>query len=120
MFKKNSKRWKRKDYPENWEELSLACKEAAHWLCQRCRCKHGKKRISRAGKPYRVKLAACHADPYEPKSCSDPLLICLCEKCHAWYDAPYKARQRYFKHERNKHRILLARKGFRVATTICA
>ncbi len=114
MFKCNSKRWNRREYPPNWEELARACKEAAGWRCQRCRVKQGKKRISKAGKPYKVRLAACHANPFDEKSNPNPVLLCMCEKCHAWYDAPYKAMRRLINHEINKHRILLMKKGFRV------
>lgn len=72
-------------YPNNWEELSWACRERANWQCQICGIANRASRISNKGKPYRVTLQACHKDHSErlnPRAA----LLCLCEICHWWYD----------------------------------
>jgi 5-methylcytosine-specific restriction endonuclease McrA len=90
MFTRNSKRWDKSVYPENWQELSTACKEKANWQCALCNVKHGSERMSKAGNMYTVWLAACHIHPND-KANPSPELICLCVSCHGRFDAAYKS-----------------------------
>src|SRR5437879_3533160 len=50
-------------YPDNWDELALACKEQAGWCCEHCGIGHGELAVSeRTGVVYTVYLAAAHLD----------------------------------------------------------
>lgn len=93
-------------YPENWPELARACKEAANWQCERCGITHGDERESRRGNLYRVWLQAAHRDHgkrYDPESG----LICLCCRCHWWYDFEHWQLESWRALEKMKHLALL-------------
>ena len=98
---------RRKQYPDNWDDLSWQCKERAGWKCEFCHVKQGKKRKSkRTGQWYRVYLHAAHRD--HDISNPHPVLLCLCPTCHGKYDYRSRMRQKRLNHERLKHHLLLS------------
>src|SRR5207248_2499050 len=100
----NSER--RKQYPDNWDDLSWQCKERAGWKCEFCHVRHGRKRKSkRTGKRYPVYLHAAHA--HHDLGNPTPVLLCLCPTCHGKYDYRYRMSQQQVSLERMKHRLLL-------------
>ncbi|GCE05762.1 hypothetical protein KDAU_30910 [Dictyobacter aurantiacus] len=91
-------------YPDNWDELALACKERAGWCCEHCGIAHGSLAVSeRTGVVYTVILAAAHLDhdPWNP----DPRLAALCPSCHGRYDYSWQERQRWLELEHIRHRL---------------
>lgn len=101
---------KRHLYPDNWEELARACKEAAGWKCEQCQMPHLSLATStRTGNPYIVYLHAAHVnqDPRNP----EPVLKCLCPGCHSRHDSRYRERQLRVRLEKLRHALLLARRG---------
>jgi hypothetical protein len=58
-------------YPDNWRDLSRACKDRAGWRCEEC------------GSTERLGAAHVNHDPENP----NPELRCLCWPCHRRYDA---------------------------------
>lgn len=93
-------------YPANWEQLALACKEAAHWCCQFCGVAHGSQVIHPlTGEVRTVYLAACHLDhdAWNPA----PRLVALCPACHMRYDWSWQQRQRRVALERMRHQVWL-------------
>jgi len=78
----------RSKYPDNWEEIALAVKEAADWKCQTCG-----KQCRRPGEPFdthRRTLTVAHID--HEGGCDSSNLIAECAPCHLRRDAPYHAR----------------------------
>ncbi len=72
-------------YPENWSEIALAIKQAAHWRCAKCgvQCiKPGDKttHLSR-GERMASTLQVHHAN-YLPEDNRPENLIPLCSGCH--------------------------------------
>ena len=72
-------------YPENWSEIALAIKQAAHWRCAKCgvQCiKPGEKtnHLSR-GERMASTLQVHHAN-YLPEDNRPENLIPLCSGCH--------------------------------------
>ncbi len=58
-------------YPENWKELSEACKKRDGYKCRRC---------GRKSTPEN-RLHACHIDPKGPDTLDN--LATKCEECHS-------------------------------------
>jgi hypothetical protein len=76
-------------YPDNWEEIALAVKEAAGWVCQGCG-----KQCRRPGEPFTTHkntLTVQHIDGV-PANCAAGNLIALCAPCHLRADAKMHAR----------------------------
>ena len=97
---------RRKQYPDNWDEMSLQCKERAGWKCEFCHIPQGRKRKSkRTGQWYRVYLHAAHRD--HDLGNPTPVLLCLCPTCHGKYDYQHRIKEQHLSLERMKHRKLL-------------
>jgi hypothetical protein len=93
-------------YPPHWKEISTRCKQIAGWKCQHCGVNQGDERISRRGRPYKVALQACHKD-HSDRMNPHAELLCLCVRCHWWYDFGMWLREQEVRIERLKHRKLL-------------
>ncbi|MBV9689219.1 MAG: hypothetical protein JO202_05845 [Ktedonobacteraceae bacterium] len=91
-------------YPGEWERLAHECKERAGWRCEVCRVPHGTMRVSRRSHDfYFVRLAAHHIDGDTGNP--QPVLKCLCERCHGKLSAFGKGKKR----RRNTSRYLKPR-----------
>jgi hypothetical protein len=60
-------------YPDDWKEISRACKEAAGWKC--IRCGHANDQAS-------GHLLTVHHLDMNPSNCAWWNLLALCQKCH--------------------------------------
>lgn len=74
----------RKLYPENWEEISLAVREAAGWKCELCGIPH---RTHQPTTGSLVILTVMHLD-HNPQNCARENLRAACQSCHLNYDRP--------------------------------
>lgn len=98
-------------YPPDWDERSLAVKEAAGWRCEctgwcgrgsdhldktdgRCVNRHGEPAF-RTGSV--VVLTTAHLD-HDPENWDDPRLAGLCQGCHLHYDRGHHAETRASTH----------------------
>ena len=97
----------RKRYPPDWNDISLAIREAAGWRCEECG--QPDKRIqpkvltgdyatylggrAMVRKPNTCVLTVAHLD-HTPENCERDNLRALCQKCHNRYDAPERAANR--------------------------
>lgn len=59
-------------YPDDWDAIAQAIKDAAGWHCGACRTPHG-------GPPF--VLTVHHLDS-TPAHCASGNLIALCQRCH--------------------------------------
>lgn len=59
-------------YPDDWDEIARAVKDAAGWRCEACGAPHG---------PCPHVLTVDHFD-HEPANCEPANLIPLCQRCH--------------------------------------
>lgn len=104
-------------YPDNWEEIALAVKESAGWVCQWCErpCRRPGESVEDLAlrlpfewvgdlfdggfRPTRFTLTVAHLDhdPHNPNA----RLAVLCAPCHCRYDLRQMARKRQLKAERN-------------------
>lgn len=78
-------------YPDNWEAIAAAVKEAAGWKCQKCG-----KQCRRPGEPFdthRNTLTVAHMN-HTPQDISPENLKALCAPCHLRYDANHHAETR--------------------------
>lgn len=84
----------RTKYPDNWDEIAVAVKEAAGWRCEKCgkQCRWP----GEAFDTHRRTLTVAHINHVE-SDCSDENLVALCPKCHLAYDETRKAMQRLAK-----------------------
>ncbi len=76
-------------YPDDWEAIATAVKEAADWRCQECG-----KQCRRPGEPFdthKRTLTVAHIDP-DPSNVSRENLRALCAPCHLRLDAKMHAR----------------------------
>lgn len=98
-------------YAANFKKRSLECKEAAGHICQKCGVVRGTELISWAGNLWRCYMVAAHVnhDPHNPEA----VLICVCPRCH-WRYFRCKGHKATWIIERNKHRILLKKRGYAV------
>jgi ssDNA-binding Zn-finger/Zn-ribbon topoisomerase 1 len=99
----------RRQYPDQWEQLSTACKEKAGWTCEHCGARQHEIRTSKKGNPYFIYLHAAHKN--HDKRNPDPVLICLCVSCHARYDYEHREREARARLECLKHLKLLIERG---------
>jgi hypothetical protein len=100
---------RKRHYPQDWQQQARACKETAGWKCEWCKAEHGVTRrySKKTGAEYIVYLHACHTSRYS----KNPKLICLCCRCHAFFDA---ARRRAAEHAE------IERLRLRVAREVCS
>ncbi len=78
-------------YPDNWEAIAAAVKEAAGWKCQKCG-----KQCRRPGEPFdthRNTLTVAHMN-HTPQDISPENLKALCAPCHLRYDAKHHVETR--------------------------
>lgn len=75
-------------YPPDWEQISLAVKEAAGWRCENCGAERGKPHPITGS---RVVLTTAHLD-HAPANCARENLRALCQRCHLAYDRPLHIR----------------------------
>lgn len=101
-------------YPDNWEAIALAVKNAAEWYCQQCGrpCRQPGEEwgyfaceASAMGwaddldHPQRFTLTVAHLN--QDPSDNDPAnLRALCAPCHLRHDAPYRKANGQAKRER--------------------
>lgn len=102
------KRWRRDQYPENWEEMSQAFRASKKYTCEHCGTVRGTLRFSKAGRWYRSKAVAAHRYPNDTRN-PHPELLCLCERCHFAYDALFRGIIEEGEHQAILHEILLER-----------
>jgi hypothetical protein len=98
----------RSRYPE-WRKRSKACKEAAHWHCQKCGIEHGKLRLTWSGRMWPAWLQAAHPN-HDPEN-RESELVAVCAWCHWRYYRKPGTRPCWMI-ERAKHRHLLESKGY--------
>lgn len=99
----------RRKYPESWEAMARACKEAAGWRCEECGVSQYTLRLSKKNVPYIVYLAACHVN--HDQANPQPELKCLCVVCHGRLDWQERQRAARVHLERIKHLRLLIERG---------
>ena len=75
------------DYPDNWDEIAFAVKEAAGWKCERC------------GHPHEVEtgyvLTVAHMIP-DKSNVEKWNLAALCQRCHLHCQHKIDFEQPYF------------------------
>lgn len=99
----NWKNYRPEEYHPNFERRARARKKRAKYTCERCGAKSGEERISKLGRPSKVKVAAAHVN-HDPMNARAKLII-LCDACHNKHDAPNRAkktRRTYYRKEREK------------------
>ena len=75
---------RRKQYPDNWEELAWQCKEQAGWTCEVCGAKQGETSWGKIkNRFYTVWLAAARLN-HDPESPHAKLAV-FCQACHMKY-----------------------------------
>ena len=99
----------RRKYPQEWEAMARACKEAAGWQCEECGAKQFELRTSRRGTPYLVYLHAAHVN-HDPSNLA-PQLKALCVSCHGRHDYQERQRAARIHLEHIKHLQLLIERG---------
>lgn len=60
-------------YPDDWNEIALAVKQAAGWTCQGCGAEHG---------PAPYVLTVDHVVDHDPSNVDPSNLAALCQRCH--------------------------------------
>jgi hypothetical protein len=103
----------RKDYPENWDEISGRIRERAHHACEECGVPNHTWIVRRTdnlsvweyaygengylgedgwtAKPIYVVLTVAHYPDPDPMNCEDDNLHCLCQYHHLTKDKDYHA-----------------------------
>ena len=106
------KRWDRRKYPDNWEEMSRNKREEAEWTCEFCGAVHGGAGTTTRGSTYKpVRIAAAHKYPND-ESNPHPELYALCQSCHFSYDNQFKDIIEEGKHQATMHGIALEQEGY--------
>lgn len=105
------KRWDRSQYPPNWKEISYDFRASKNFTCEGCGYRQGDWLLSRKGRLYRGTVDAAHKWPNDTKN-SAPALICMCKRCHRFYDNGFTEIIAEGKHQAVLHRILLERRGY--------
>ena len=91
-------------YPDNWEEISLAVREAAGWRCQGspdypdCRAQQGQPHPDTSSK---VVLTVAHLN-HQHTNCRPDNLRAWCQRCHLNYDRAHhmaNARRTRMRHQ---------------------
>lgn len=78
------------DYPENWEEITLAIKQRAGWRCEWCGADQG---LPHPETGAVVVLGTAHLD-HDPEHNDPSNLAALCQRCHNRYDTPHRLANR--------------------------
>ncbi len=84
----------RSKYPDNWDDIAAAVKEAAGWKCEKCKlqCRFPGDEFD----THKRTLTVAHINHVE-SDCRDENLVALCPACHLAYDETRKAMQRLAK-----------------------
>lgn len=72
------------DYPENWNEIAEAVKEASGWACEHCGHGHDP--------AHGYTLTVHHLDG-DKSNVDDTNLVALCQRCHLHIQARYQPGQ---------------------------
>ncbi len=91
----------KRDYPENWKEISLAIRERAKNKCELCGALNGETTARRT----KVVLTVHHIDR-DKKNNKAVNLIAICQKCHLRLDLEH--------HIENSKRTRLEKTGKRL------
>ena len=85
----------RTKYPDNWDDLAFAIKDAAGWKCEAC----GKQcyRPGEKHKDTRKTATVAHIVPVEFGGNDPNNLLCACSVCHLKYDNERRKWQRLAK-----------------------
>lgn len=75
-----------KEYPEEWEAISLSIKQRAGWRCEHCGADQG---LPHPETGAEVFLAAAHLD-HDPQHNDPSNLAALCQRCHNQHDAQHR------------------------------
>lgn len=73
-------------YPDDWQEIAQAVKEAAGWCCEDCSHPHSFR--------LRYVLTVHHLDG-NPANCDHTNLVALCQRCHLRIQATWRPGQRW-------------------------
>lgn len=81
----------RSKYPDDWDDIASAVKEAAGWKCEKCglQCRFPGEEFD----THKRTLTVAHINHVE-SDCRPENLVALCPKCHLEYDEYRKAMQR--------------------------
>lgn len=91
----------RKDYPENWEEISLSIKERDNWMCQDCLLPFGAGNTKLTVNHKFLVLTVHHKD--RDTMNSDPAnLETLCSACHLRKEGPLIRREKFEKKHKDQ------------------
>ena len=84
----------RSKYPQNWDDIADAIKDAAGWRCESCgrKCRYPGETFD----THRRTLTVAHINHVE-MDCRPENLVALCPACHLEYDATRKRLQRLAK-----------------------
>ncbi len=104
-----SKRWDRKKYPPNWEELSENCRKQAGYTCQDCGYERGQPKKSKAGNTWYDPLDASHDIPNDTANPNSPL-TCRCKRCHRLYDNLFPIEE--WRHVERMNAIAMEKSGY--------
>ena len=76
-------------YPDNWDDIARAVKDAADWICQDCgmQCRRPGERFD----THRRTMSVMHLD-HNPQNCTPENLRAACSKCHLAYDLKHHMR----------------------------
>lgn len=75
------------NYPQNWLEIAKRIKDAAGWVCERCKEPHSLERG--------FVLTVHHLDGNKA-NCADWNLAALCQRCHLCIQGRVKMNQLFF------------------------
>lgn len=106
-------RWKRDEYPEDWEQISKEFRESKGYTCEVCGFQQGGTLTSKAGNEYKGTVDAAHKYPNDTQN-PDPELLCLCKRDHRIYDNSFQHIIDEGKHQAALHSILLQQNGWDV------
>ena len=84
----------RSKYPDDWDDIALAIKDAAEWKCEKCslQCRFPDEPFD----THKRTLTTAHINHVE-RDCRPENLVALCPACHLEYDGYRKALQRLAK-----------------------
>jgi hypothetical protein len=103
------RRWDRKQYPPNWEQISRDFRASKNYTCESCGYHQGDWLRSKRGRWYRGTVDAAHVWPNDTKNPA-PALLCLCKRCHRLYDNMFAEIIAEGIHQAVLHGILLERR----------
>jgi hypothetical protein len=103
------RRWDRKQYPPNWEQISYDFRASKNFTCECCGYVQGDWLISKRGRRYRGTVDAAHVWPNDTKN-PNPALRCYCKSCHRFYDNLFNEIIAEGIHQAVLHSILLERR----------